>query len=237
MSPRVSSRLAKHEQERLLKQTILMITAAIILGLGFIFFVLPFSIRVITTLTNSDQVPMAGNTLPPQVPILSAPPTATASASIKINGFAQAETEVVLVVNGEQQNRQTTTAEGTFEFDTQLLEGENVVSAFAINAEKKESELSQSYTVSKDTQAPTLEISSPTEGQSIELRRNQNLTITGKTDPGVQLTLNGRLMYAQADGAFSSTYLLQEGENKLEFIAIDQAGNQTLETITVSFRL
>jgi len=237
MSPtRTSSRLARHEQQKLLRQTIFMAAAAIILGVGFILVVLPNFIRFITGISNPDQVLVENNQLPPQVPVLSPPVPATSSAQIKVMGFAQSETEVVLVVNSNQQDRQAVSDEGSFEFDVELSEGENQIAAFAIAKDKQESAISSSYTVVKDVQPPKLEIKEPQDGQSVELRRNQNLTISGTTDLKTQLNVNGRLIYAKNDGSFNTTYSLQEGENKLEFLAVDQAGNQTQKTIMVTFR-
>lgn len=238
MSPtRVSSRLAKHEQQKMLRQTLTYGVGAVILGLTFIFIILPYSIRFITGVTNGDQIPTEDDSLPPQVPILSAPPVATTSATIAVTGYGQAQTDVILVVNGSQQDSKPVADDGTFSFEAQLSEGENTIAAFSKSKSEKESELSQAYTVVMDTQPPTLEIAQPTDGQSIELRRNQNTTISGKTDPGSTVTVNGRMIYAQTDGSFSSQYQLNEGENTLDFIAIDKAGNETKKSLKVTFRL
>lgn len=236
-SVRISSRLAKHEQKKVLRQTILMGLGAVVLGVGFIFFVLPNSVRLISYLMGDDQVNTEVSTIPLQAPLLSAPPVATTSAQIAIAGFAQPETEVVLVLNGSQSGRQKTDAEGTFAITIDLNEGENTVAAYTIAADDRESELSHQYSVIKDTQAPLLEISQPQDNQTIELRKNQNIAVAGKTDAGAQITLNGRLVYTQADGGFSTNYLLQEGENKLELLAKDEAGNETKKELKVTFRL
>lgn len=237
MSTRVSSRLAKSQQKQLLRQTIIYVVAAIALGLAFIFFILPRSINLFFTLTGGNQAALENTSdVPPQVPAFSAPPPATASASITLSGFGEAKSEVVLVVNGQQQTTQRVNDEGAFTIDAQLSEGENQIAAFARGQNGQESSVSRTYSIVRDNQAPTLELEQPQDGQVIELARNQTMTIKGKTEPGSQLQVNGRSLYVNSDGTFSGSYQLQEGENKLEFTARDQAGNQTQKTISVTFR-
>lgn len=236
-SNRMSSRLAKHQQQQMLRQTLIYIILAIVLGIAFVFFILPRSINLFFTLTGGNQQALVGSPdLPPQVPAFSAPPLATSSASIMMTGFGTPKSEIVMVVNGSQRNSETVEDDGSFEIKVDLDEGENQVSAFAKNTNDQESAVSRTYTVIRDSQAPSLEISTPTDGQSFELSRNQLIPVNGTTEAGGQIQLNGRSIYTSPDGTFSTTYQLQEGENTLDFTARDRAGNQSQKTIKVTFR-
>jgi len=234
----MSSRLARHEQSKLIRQTLLFGGLAMVLLVAFLFVILPQSVRLISSITSGTSNPFeAADTIPPQTPMLDAPPIATPSATLAVSGLGEAKSEIVLVVNGTEQNRQTAGDDGRFSFEVALGEGDNALSLYAIDESQNESPTSQIYTITRDSEAPKLEIQEPQEGQQFELRRNQQITIKGTSDPNTRISINGRLVFARNDGTFSSTYQLQEGENKLLIEAHDEAGNQTTKELIVTFRL
>jgi phage-related protein len=125
--------------------------------------------------------------------------------------------------------------DGSFGLTMQLEPGENVLSGYSIDKTGNESAESKRYTVKFDDEPPELEITEPVDGANITLRKNQLTTIKGTTEENAKIELNGRLVYASADGSFSTTYQLNEGDNQLLFKAIDEAGNTTEKTIKVTF--
>lgn len=233
----VNSRLARREQQKLVRQTVILIIAATLLLVGFVFVILPQSVRLVGYLTGANVISDPSDTLPPQVPVLAAPPPATPSAQLAISGYGEAKSEVVLIVNASEQNRKTLGDDGQFTFDVNLTEGENIISVYAIDANKNESEPSRSVVVVMDSQPPKLEINEPKDGQQIELRKNQQLAVKGMTDPKVRVYVNDRLAFTQEDGAFSTTFQLVVGENILKVKAQDQAGNITEKELKVQFKL
>lgn len=79
-----------------------------------------------------------------------------------------------------------------------------------------------------DTVAPTLNVTSPTEG----LKTNEDkVTVTGTTNDAtsspVKVTVNGDNVTVQENGSFSKVVTLTEGENTITIIATDSAGKQT----------
>lgn len=79
-----------------------------------------------------------------------------------------------------------------------------------------------------DTVAPTLNVTSPTEG----LKTNENtVTVSGTTNDAtsspVKVTVNGDAVTVQENGSFSKVVTLTEGENTITVIATDSAGKQT----------
>jgi bacillopeptidase F len=214
-----------------------MLVAAAALIIAFIFIIMPQSIRLIGALTGANVLPDSSDTFPPQVPVLSAPPIATPSGQITLTGYGEAKSEVVLVVNASEQSRKQIGDDGQFSVDITLQDGSNTISTYAIDENENESEPSRTITVVMDNQPPKLDISEPQDGQQIELRKNQQISVKGQTDPQTDVYVNDRLAFTQADGTFRSNFQLAEGENILTFRAVDQAGNTSEKVIKVNFRL
>lgn len=232
----VSSRLARREQQKVVRQTAFFLVLALGIGIGFVFIILPGFIRLISSLNTTEVGSNNSDSLPPQVPILAAPPVATPSAEVVITGYGEKQSQVVVLLNGTENSRQAINDEGNFTFTLPLEEGDNEFKVYAIDEAQNESSVSKSYVIARDSQAPTLEITEPTANQEIQSRKNQLVTIKGKTEPEARVTVNGRLVFAGLDGTFSTTYSLQEGENKLQFESLDKAGNVTKQELTVTFK-
>lgn len=233
----ISSRLAKREQKRLAKQTVVLIAIAFVVIIGFIFAVIPGLIRLTSMFVDSGLPGANQDTVPPRPPSISSPVSATYSATIAVDGFSEAESEVVLVVNGEELDRAMAAADGTFAMNVSLQADSNELRFYAIDKAGNESETSRSYSVVYDELPPTIELETPTDGQQFELHKNQNITVKGKTESNSKVYLNGRLIFAGSAGDFSTTYQLSEGDNELRLRAVDKAGNEREQVITVKFRL
>src|SRR5699024_8476303 len=85
--------------------------------------------------------------------------------------------------------------------------------------------------VTLDTEAPELTIESPSDG---EMTNRETATVEGTvSDANLDtVTVNGQET-AVDDGEFSQRIMLDEGENVIEVVATDLAGNATTETITI----
>lgn len=81
------------------------------------------------------------------------------------------------------------------------------------------------YQFSAFASAPELSVNQPAEGTKL----NTNLVnIVGKTNPGVELTINGQQIGLAEDGTFKNRLSLQEGVNLIEVIAKNKVGKQTI---------
>jgi hypothetical protein len=231
----VSSRRTKTESKKAMRQSLILLGVSVILLIAFIFVILPAVIKFAAR--GGDVASNVKDELPPQMPMISAPVTATFSATLKINGYGEKESEIIALNNGNEVARETITDEqGKFEFDLPLQDGENSVSFYAADKSGNESEATKAYFILFDNKVPTIELETPTDGQQIELRKNQNMTVKGKTEAEAKVYVNGRLTRANADGIFTTTMLLNEGENTIALKAEDQAGNFTEKTIKVNFK-
>jgi hypothetical protein len=233
----VTSRLAKNQQKKVAKQTAILIGAAFLILIAFIFAVIPGLVRLTSVFVDTGLPSASDDVVPPRPPTISSPVSATHSSTIAVTGFSEAKSEVILVLNGEELDTAIADDEGSFELQVSLQDEENELRFYAVDEAGNESDTSRSYSIIYDAVVPTIELESPQDGQQFELRKNQAITIKGKTEPNAKVYLNGRLIFAKSDGEFSTTHQLQEGENKLSFRAVDQAGNEREQEITVSFRL
>lgn len=231
----LTPRLAKKEQKKLIKQTLLIFIFTVFLLGGFFWLVLPNVVRLAFNFLDKDPIAKTEDTIPPQIPILSAPVEATNSALIKISGFGEVKSEVVLLLSGQEMERKKIDDQRQFEFEVELTEGENIITAYAIDEADNESLTSKKYNVLFDSTAPILTIETPANGSTITLRKNQLTTIKGKTESKAKVYVGGKLTFAGADGSFSTTYNLNEGENKIEIRAQDSAGNETKQELVVNF--
>lgn len=234
---KVKSRLAQNQKEKLAKQTAILIGVAFFILVAFIFAVIPGLIRLTSLFVDTGLPNDSDDVVPPRPPTISSPVEATFSATIAVSGFSEADSEVVAVLNGSELDRTTADNEGSFEIDISLQEDENKLRFYAIDAAGNESDTSRTYSIVYDAVAPTIELESPQDGQQFELRKNQTITIKGTTEANAKVYLNDRLIFARSDGSFSSTHQLQEGDNELKFRAVDEAGNEREQVISVSFRL
>lgn len=232
---RMTSRLEKRERQKLLKQTVLFFSVAIVIGLAFVFLILPNFIKILTTFFSQTDATVVTDTIPPQRPTLSSPPEATASAKLEVSGYSEPDSTVFFILNGQEVATTTAQSDGKFVAELPLSEGENSLTTYATDKANNESETTTPVRIIFDATPPDLEITTPQDGTRFEGARNQTVTITGTTDSDAHIVLNGRSVFPKNDGSFSTTYFLSEGENSLEFVALDRAGNETKQTIMVVF--
>ena len=94
---------------------------------------------------------------------------------------------------------------------------------------------SNTVTVAFVKDAPKLEITSP-EGETTISQRKQNpVTVKGKTDPGDKVYINDRLSFVSADGSFSGQVQLSEGDNTIVVRALNAAAVETTMEVLVHY--
>ncbi len=166
-------------------------------------------------------------------PVLNPLPNATNSAQVVVTGKAQAGKTVYLYINSSQQDSTQSDSNGNFKFVEALSAGSNNVEAKTVDGSKT-SDFSNSYTVNYISKAPSLTVLTPSDGQSFSKDQN-TATVTGTTDPGVSVTVNGYWAVLDENNNFSYTLPLQNGDNQIKVIATDQAGNKTEKDLKVTY--
>lgn len=230
------SRLTKNVENRTRKNIFLSVVGIIII----LFLLFKFGIGILVNfslfLTGSKDNQSLQNSK--KIDFLAAPTlnpvtSATNSAKIVISGRSSKETTIELFVNGALQDEIETDKDGNFAFTPDLESGTNEIKARATKNDKK-SDFSVTFTVTYTNSAPLLEVTSPTEGQTYKKDQN-TANVQGKTDQGVNVTVNGFWAVIDETNNFSYNLPLQNGDNEIKIVAIDQAGNKSEKTVRVNY--
>ena len=232
------SRLERKQEEQITKKTVFMGFLTIIVFILIIAFGLPllikFSILLGNTKTKKDTT--TENIVPPLAPRLIVPFEATNSSQIQIDGFAEAGSVVELLKNNQSIGKTTVTTDGNFSFgNIQLNDGENDFSAVANKDVGGTSEVSKMASVVLDTTPPELTMTNPSE-DSVSVD-SADFDITGKSEKGVNVTVNGKLATVDSDGNFKLKMQLTSGKNDIEIVVKDVALNETKKTISITYNL
>ncbi len=156
-------------------------------------------------------------TQPPEV-VVTAPvnDSWTNESLVTVAGTAPAGTTIK--VNGQSA---PVNAEGLFEYDVILEQGDNTL---AIEATDDVGNVAtQEIIVHQKTAAPLLELNV----QDNATFQQNEVQVIGKTEPGAIVTIGGQLVNVSSLGEFQTTVNLQNGQNLLQVVAQDQAGNLT----------
>lgn len=225
--------------ERQSKKTFFLTTIGILLLLGLLIFYGPqLLIQLSLILGDRKEATQQQKENQSQLyiapPILDEQPSATNSAKINISGNALEADQIRLYVNEKVVDVTKPAKDNSFEFtNIQLKEGENVIQAIAIIKDQK-SGFSEDMTINYLKEPPELTIESPENG-AIYTGGDSMLTIKGKTDPSVRITINGNFVIMRDNGNFSHEFQLQNGDNKITIVATDDAGNRTEKELSVKY--
>lgn len=170
-------------------------------------------------------------------PTLDSLATATNSASIKISGRSyETKGTIELFLNETLKNETEIFQDGLFAFgNIDLKEGENTIKVRYKNPNSKISKFSEINQILYLRDAPKLEITNPSDN-SLFGKENQEITITGKTDPDNKIQINGYQAVVDGNGNFSYLLRLKDGENEINIEAVNLAQSKTSKKIKVIFR-
>lgn len=217
------------QMEEQTKRTILVSSLGSIALIAGLILLGPKIISSMSLLVQSNDTSTSSNSGANVIvtsPILDPLPISTNSARLIVSGQAQKDRQIKLYVNDTKMGTQDTDSDGSFRFtNVKLSEGENDVRAVSISGDT-ESNSSRSQTVRYISKAPELTVDSPTDDQEVH-GGDRKVTVSGKSDPGVQISVNGVFALSNSDGSFSFTLAIQEGDNTVTISATDDAGNHT----------
>ncbi len=160
-------------------------------------------------------------------PVLDPPVEATNSAAISVTGRGQPDLTFILYVNEKEFKKTPVPKDGNVTIENVTLdEGKNTISAKLTDDKGNISDLSNVVAILVKKGKPTLDVSAPSDGSRL-FGDKKTITVSGKTDGDIQVTVNDRLAVVRNDGSFDFTFMLTDGENILKIVATDTAGNQT----------
>jgi hypothetical protein len=108
---------------------------------------------------------------------------------------------------------------GAFSKEVSLGQGKNTITVVAIDVAGNRNVAER--TVTLDSTPPAVTITDPQEGKKVTTAQ---ILVKITADPEAKLYLNGRLLPGK--GLVNRTVLLVEGQNTLEVVAVDPAGNE-----------
>ncbi len=231
------SRLDRKEDEEITKKTVILGGVTVLLFIIVVVFGLPLLIKLSVLLGNaksSSKNEVQKKLLPPLPPRLVVAFEATNSANFSISGVAEPKVEVELMKNDVSLGKKTVDEKGGFVFDDISLDkGGNTFTALASTEKEGNSELSKAVTVTYDDQPPSLSMINPSEDKvSVD---SADFDVTGKSDKGVSVTVNGKLASVDDEGKFKLKVQLNVGKNSYEIVIRSPAGNETKKTIEITY--
>lgn len=233
--------LSHRRKERKAKKNIIWTVILIIFLLyALISWILPNLIGGLSLVNKLKQptptvepiVSEAGTLAPP---VLNIPYEATNTATIKIKGYASAETKVDIYVDDEIKSSTTTDQNGSFLAENiDLSLGTNTIYGKTSN-DKASSLSSKPIKVIFTNEKPKLNLTSPSDGQLVK-GGDKKVTVSGSTNPADEITANGTKLIVNSDGNFSQAIAINEGDNQITVISRDSAGNQNLISVKVTYQ-
>lgn len=191
--------------------------------------------RLITGV-GDNQVITTKDTTPPPPPRIDNTNPYTKESLLTISGNTEPGSTVRIIVPESSFEREVFVSEsGNFTSDVTLQEGVNTIQATTIDTAGNESRTSSTKSVVLDTEAPKLTVNQPSDGESKRGRKEKDLIVSGETSPDARLTINGRVIVVNPSGSFSTVFTLSDGENPLDVIATDEAGNQTEVKLKINY--
>lgn len=239
MKTRTKSRLNKNLEKKTKKRLFWSIVGIFLILFFLVKFGIPALINFSLFLASGKDQELAKQTQNNQLilltPTLNQEFAATNSATITVNGNAAAKEKIELFVNNSLAATTDTKDDGSFHFsDVKLTPGGNIIKAKA-KVNNKESDFSNILSVTYRNNPPSLSVDSPFDGQTFSGSNQQDITVKGKTDADVKVTVNGFWAISDDNGNYSYSMHLQNGDNQIKIVAVDSAGNQAEKDITIHF--
>ncbi len=230
------SRLERKKDEQITKKTVFLGFITLLVFLLIVIFGLPLLIQFSIFLgnTKSKNITDKENVVPPLAPRLVVPYEATSSSEINIEGFAESGSVVKLLKDDEAFGETDVLEDGKFLFENiELKEGENFFSAIASKEDSGSSDLSKTITVVLDLSPPELTMTNPSEESLVVDFADYD--IVGKSEAGVNATVNGKVAVVDFEGNFKLKIQLNPGKNDIEIVVKDAALNETRKKISITY--
>ncbi|MCD8484121.1 Ig-like domain-containing protein [Candidatus Woesebacteria bacterium] len=238
MARKISTRRAKIEERQARRQAFLAIVVAVLIGLFFLFVMMPLILRAAISLARNENPfqTEVEDTLPPQKPVIQPLTEFRSEKNLEITGYTEAGAQVSLFADGNELDELTADDSGAFTFTTTLEEGEHKVWLLAEDEAGNSSGITETYSVTIDTTKPTLEITEPENNKTFTLPREKTITVAGKMSEKGRVFVNGSRNATDEEGNFSTRLQLGEGSNTIKLYAEDEAGNRSDEQeVTVEY--
>ncbi|HEV8594203.1 MAG TPA: Ig-like domain-containing protein [Thermoplasmata archaeon] len=147
----------------------------------------------------------------------------TTSSVVTVQGTADPTAQIV--VNGIVANN----VAGSFSLSLALREGVNLIRVDATDPAGNAATASVSVTL--DTTPPIIFVTAPADGA---LTNDPVVIVSGFTDPGTAVTIDGSPVVVGGTGLFSYSVTLPDGPHTFDVVAADAAGNEAGAAVTIT---
>jgi hypothetical protein len=183
---------------------------------------------------GSIDLPAGGSTSIGAAPIADSLPAYMREPTLQLTGkvpsFAVQEgRSVQIVLNGAVVATTLLDPSGAFNATLALKDGANSI-GIALIADR-DVVAASSYSVVLDRMPPTMTVSQPAAGSTVDAK---NIVVTGTTEPGSTITVNGRIVAITPEGGFTDSFTASPGSVPITVVARDRAGNETTQKVTVT---
>ncbi|NCS32157.1 hypothetical protein GW793_01565 [bacterium] len=178
----------------------------------------------IAVIDNTDS------TLELSAPRLDPLPLYVNEPTIDIKGWAQPGLDVEIFINDISKASVLVDKNGRFEYTANDLSGgENIVYAVAVKGDTRSPD-SNTASVTNDTTKPIIQIDS----YDATTEPPYTALIVGSVTEKSTITINDQRVILQADNTFNHSQTLVPGENTITVKAIDLAGNEAKQDLTIT---
>lgn len=186
--------------------------------------------------TRTLELPNGGGTVTAADPVAEGLPDFTKDPALTLKGavpvFALQEGRTVeIALNGTAAATVTPDSSGAFGTALTLRDGPNAIALTLLAG--KDIVAHSSYTVVLDRTPPTVEITKPKAGDSVD---GPNVTVSGKAEAGATVTVNDTTVVPSQDGTFSTFVTAGAGPFTVTVLARDRAGNETTTKAAITVR-
>ncbi len=247
---RYTSRRTAHRLARKSKRNFI-ITIIIVIALTYstLNWVLPFFIGGVGTVKNvvsptQKTAAPVSQTAALAPPVLSIPYEATSTAQIDIRGYGTPGSKVKLYLDDAEKDLVEIDEDGSFAFENISLSlGTNNIYGKTVDENDKESLPSKTLKITYDNEKPALTISEPEDNEQVLGSANKTIEggdkkvkISGNTEIGAKVYINGSQVIVGSDGNFSSEQPLNDGDNVFDIKSVDSSGNSTELQRRITFK-
>ena len=152
--------------------------------------------------------------------------TVTGQATIGVQG--RTEAGAILTIAGAAV---PISVQGEFQTQMTLREGQQTILFTARDVAGNVGQAQLNVTL--DTIAPMLTITKPV---MFAVVLTSVCEVAGNTEPGATIKIAGAAINVNADGSFNFNVMLKEGDNLIDIVATDAAGNQRKVAIPVTYK-
>jgi len=226
------SRMLRHKRKKALIYLVLIVIGAIaVFTIGFQL-IINGSVFIANLFVNQSSIEQTNNQVLTEITIDEIP-SATNSSELQVSGSTYNIDTLLIFLNDHQVKKISVSTKNEFDtLVTGLRSGENEIYFLGEIENSNTRKESSTYSIISKTTKPKLEISSPSDNSTTP---QSEINITGNTDEGVYIRINGLPVAIGSAGGFNQSVRLSEGENKILISAEDEAGNTEELTLTVVY--